>query len=222
MTLSNLTKTLLAASALTVLAAAPAAYAADAASAKPSNGNFASHVDGRRDRLRGDRIRGDRNRSDRLRGDRNRDRHIDRHADHNHDHLNFRDNRRTRTRFRNARRINRNYSPYRYNNRGRYNSPYRTRNSSAFYNPYRSHVGISFNFGSPRYSGYRWARSPYSLYNSSYGSYSGYQSSTVCRRVNRIAYHHGHEELISVKECSNPYSGTYIVQGSERVIDCRY
>jgi hypothetical protein len=36
------------------------------------------------------------------------------------------------------------------------------------------------------------------------------------------ANHHGHIELISVKECYNPWDGYYIIQGSERIVDCPY
>jgi len=36
------------------------------------------------------------------------------------------------------------------------------------------------------------------------------------------ANHHGHTELISVKECYNPWDGYYIIQGSERIEDCPY
>lgn len=161
--------------------------------------NDSRNLDSRRHDSRGHQNSRHSGHGERTRDRRNRDRHYsNRH---------------------NSRQYNRGYNTRVYN-RGYRNvfRPYR----SSYYTPYRSGLGISFNFGSPRYTGYRWASSPYSLYRTSFGSYGGYQSATICRRVNRLAYHHGHEELISVKECSNPWSGTYIVQGSERLINCRY
>ncbi len=87
---------------------------------------------------------------------------------------------------------------------------------------YRSNIGISFNLGSPGYSQYRWAPTAYSFYRPAYGRYNAYQRQTVCRRINIEGWHHGHRELVSVTECSNPWDGSYIVQGSERVIACRW
>ena len=216
----HLTKILLAASALTVLAAAPAVSAAPAVDTKLYSAKqttktvkLANRGD-RSDRNRGhrsNRHRGDRHRSHRHRSDRHRG---DRHRSHRSD-------RGYRHRDRHYRNRNRNRS-YRHNYRHRdYYRPYR-RNYTRHYSPYRSSVGISFNFGSPRYHGYRWAPAAYSFYRPTYGSYGYYQSNTVCRRITTEAWHHGHRELISVKECSNPWDGTYIVQGSERIIDCRW
>ena len=91
-----------------------------------------------------------------------------------------------------------------------------------FFTPYRSSIGINFGFGTPGFSQYRWARSPYSLYQSSYGSYGAYQSRTVCHRVTLQGWHRGHRVPISVKQCSNPWDGSYIVQGSERLLTSRW
>ncbi len=87
---------------------------------------------------------------------------------------------------------------------------------------YRSSIGINFSFGQPGYSRYRWASSPYSFYQPRYSSYWAYTATTYCERVLIEANHHGHRELISVKQCSNPYDGTYIIQGSEQIVNCTY
>ncbi len=228
----QLTKALLAACALTVLAAAPAAFAAPTVDNKlysakqvPNYIKTADHSDRRSDRSRehrGDRSRGhrsdrhhsDRHRSDRHRSDRHRgyrsDRHRSdrgRHYRRDRGHRNYRRDYRRRDHYRpNRRHVNRNYN----------------RQHNGYYTPYRSNVGISFNFGTPGYSRYRWSQNPYSFYRPTYGSYGYYQTSTTCRRVTVEAWHHGHSELVSVKQCSNPWDGTYIVQGSERVINCRW
>ena len=130
---------------------------------------------------------------------------------------------------------NNNYNGHRYNGHRRNHVQHRpvvrhhnvVRRSNhhrnrGFYTPYRSGLGISFSFGTPGYSRHRWVSSPYSLYNASYGGYGHYQTRTVCRRVNIDGWHHGHRELVSVEQCSNPWDGTYIVQGSERVVACRW
>jgi len=168
---------------------------------------------------RSDGHRGNRSRSHRGNRSRGHDSHRghNRRADRGHRSDRRRNNFRSDRRFRSNRGFSSRNRGYRFN-RG-YN---RHVNYNRGYTPYRSNVGISFNFGSPRYSGYRWAPTAYSFYQPSYGAYSAYQTSTVCRRITTEAYHHGHVELISVKQCSNPWDGTYIVQGSERVIDCRW
>ncbi len=194
-----ITKTLLAAGALTVLAAAPSAMAAPEKPIKQKTKKSQNYT----------KVASDK--SHKHKGDKHRHRQSDRSR-------NYRRNNHYRSRTRSYR--NRNtygdyYSPFRrisslsYGNRG-------------YYSPYRSNIGISFNFGSPGYSRYRWSHSPYSFYRSSYGSYGYYQTSTTCRRITVEGWHHGHRELVSVKQCSNPWDGTYIVQGSERVIDCRW
>lgn len=199
MTRHIITKTLLAAGALTVLAAAPSAMAAPEKPIKQKtkkSQSFTKVASDKSHKHRGNRTRG-------HRSDRNR----------NYRH---RDNYRSRTRSYRHRNYNRGYndvfrriSSLSYGNRG-------------YYSPYRSSVGISFNFGSPGYSRYRWSPSAYSFYRPTYGSYGHYQTSTTCRRVTVEGWHHGHRELVSVKQCSNPWDGTYIVQGSERAIDCRW
>lgn len=88
--------------------------------------------------------------------------------------------------------------------------------------PYQSHLGISLNFGnSARHSNRRWAPTAYSYYQPRYGHYANYQRRTQCRRVTLEAWRYGRPQLVSVKECSNPWSGTYIVQGSERLVQRR-
>lgn len=99
---------------------------------------------------------------------------------------------------------------------------HRSHNNRRAYKPYRSHLGINLSFGSPGYSSFRWAPTPYSFYNASYGGYNGYRSRTVCRRVNVEAWRFGNRELVSVEQCSNPWDGTYYVQGSERLIARRW
>jgi len=91
-----------------------------------------------------------------------------------------------------------------------------------FFTPYRSNLGISFSFGSPGYSRYRWSQSPFSLYRSRYGSFGAYQTRTICNRVTLDGRHYGRPALISVKQCSNPWDGTYIIQGSERLLTSRW
>lgn len=112
------------------------------------------------------------------------------------------------------RRQSRHYSPW--SNHGGWGTSNRHRSN------YTSHVGISFNFGNDGYSRRRWSSSPHAFYNSNYGSYSTYSNQTYCERVLVQARHHGHYETVSVKQCSNPWDGTYIIQGSERVVNCLY
>lgn len=226
----HLTKLLLAASALTVLAVAPAAsaapvtdnklYSSKKLAKKTTKTVKVAERGDRSDRNRGHRS--DRNRGDRSRSHRNRNYRSDRHRSHNHRSDRHRSNRnrghRSDRHYHAPRRVT-----YRHNTRHRnYYRPHRRHYTARHYSPYRSNIGISFNFGSPRYHGYRWSPAAYSFYQPSYGSYGYYQSKTVCQRITTEAWHHGHRELISVKQCSNPWDGTYIVQGSERIIDCRW
>ena len=219
----HLTKLLLAASALTVLAAAPAAYAAPAMETKlsstqkiakraaekaPNTVKLTQRSDrGDRSRNRGDRTRnrGDRsrNRGDRSRnrGDRSRNRGD---RSRNRGYRSNRNFRNDRNRGYNVR--HRNVRSYSRNNRRGFRSNYRPRN------------GISFSFGSPGYSAFRWAPAAHSFYRPSYGSYGYYQRRTVCQRVIVDGWHHGYRTPISVKQCSNPWNGSYIVQGSERLV----
>ncbi len=85
---------------------------------------------------------------------------------------------------------------------------------------YRSSLGISFIFGQPGYSRHRWAPSRYSFYQPGYMSYANYQATTQCQRVVIDGFHQGHAEQVSVLQCGNPYDGTYIVQGSEQIVQC--
>jgi len=230
----HLTKLLLAASALTVLAAAPAAYAAPAVDTKLNStqkiakraAETASHTvklaersdRGDRSRNRGDRSRnrGDRsrNRGDRSRnrGDRSRnrghrsDRHrSDRHRGDRHRSYRHRSDRHRSNRHRSNWNRGFNVRNFGHNRRG-----YRTN--------YRSNRGISFHFGTPGYSAFRWAPAAHSFYRPSYGSFGYYQRRTVCQRVIVDGWHNGYRVPVSVKQCSNPWDGSYIVQGSERLV----
>lgn len=209
---------LIAIGAVTALMSTSAAIAAPALTSKPVADSKASIYVKLADANEKSRRSQDRSNS----RDRSRNRDARRHSNRNH-RSDYR-NRDYRSDYRrNNRRLNRrihHYNSRHYSTPYRYTSPRRVRHVN--YSPYRSSLGISFNFGTPRYSGYRWAPAAYSFYQPSYGSYASYQTQTHCRRVTREAWHHGHRELISVKECSNPYSGTYIVQGSERVIACHH
>ncbi len=191
MTLSYLTKTLLAAGALSVLAAAPAAHAVENSSTKARFASTSAKVKARKGAIKNRVIRNNRSLRDNRRLGTTRS---------------LRDNRLIN----NTRNFRNNRSVVRVNNFG-FNSGFNsgfsrfgTSRFSSFGSPYRSALGISFNFGSPRYSGYRWGSSPFGFYNSSFGSFNRYKSSTYCHRVNRIGYHRGFEKLISVIECSNP------------------
>ncbi len=127
-----------------------------------------------------------------------------------------RDNRQVRRieQRRDQRHVNRHYVPP----RPVYTRPIRHNNQRVHSNPYRSNLGITFHFGSPGYSRHRWAPAAYSFYRPSYGHYAHYQQRTTCRRVTLEAWRYGHPQLVSVKQCSNPWDGTYIIQGSERLI----
>ena len=157
--------------------------------------------------------------SRRDRRDQRRDRHSRRDRNRRRDQWSRRNDRRTdRWEHRQNRRYRRHNNNYSYNNHGYnnygYNRGYRTN--------YRSNLGINFIFGSPGYSNYRWASDPYSFYQPGYWSYSNYRSSVNCQRITVEANHYDHIEIISVKQCYNPIDGYYIIQGSERIIDCIY
>jgi len=216
----SLRKTLLAAGALTVLAAAPAAMAAPAVSmATPVSAQTQTDVI-----LVADR---DRHRSHRS----HRSHRFDRGHRSHRSHRSTRGYKKHKSKYRSSGYRN---SGYKYSHKKHYKKHYKPykpyykhhkpnyKKHSNYYKPYKSRVGISFVFGNSGYSPYRWAPSNYGFYQSGYGSYDNYRSSTTCRRVNVEAWHHGHRELISVKQCSNPWDGTYVIQGSERVINCAY
>lgn len=101
-----------------------------------------------------------------------------------------------------------------------YNNYTRRYNSRGYHTRYRSSLGINFFFGLPNFSSYRWASTPYSFYQPGHWSYASYRSSVQCSRIMVEANHYDHIEIISVKECYNPLDGYYIIQGSERVVDC--
>lgn len=82
---------------------------------------------------------------------------------------------------------------------------------------YRSGLGISFSFGSPGYSSYRWAPSNYGFYRPGRISYASYTAGTRCDRVTVDGFHYGTLRPVSVTQCYNPWDGYYIVQGSERI-----
>ncbi len=121
-------------------------------------------------------------------------------------------------------RSSRSYVPYRGYSSSRYSSPWSSSRSRSGYHRtnYKSGLGISFSFGSPGYSRYRWSPSRYSNYQPAFGPYSHYTRQTTCRPILVQARHHGHYETVEVTQCSNPWDGTYIIQGSERVVNCLY
>ena len=82
---------------------------------------------------------------------------------------------------------------------------------------YRSGLGISFSFGSPGYSSYRWAPSNYGFYRPGRISYASYTAGTRCDRVIIDGFQYGTLRPVSVTQCYNPWDGYYIVQGSERI-----
>ncbi len=114
-------------------------------------------------------------------------------------------------------RNNRRYTNYGYNNNNYNNGYYGNRR---YRSSYRSALGINFIFGEPGYSYARWANSPYSFYRPGNWSYTRYRSSVQCQRILVEANHYDHIEVISVKECYSPNDGYYIIQGSERIVDC--
>ena len=156
----------------------------------------------RPDRHRRDHARQDRHRRDHARQDRHRRDHARRDR-HRRDHI--RRDRHRRDHVRHDR-----------------HRPHWSNRHNGYRSHYRSSIGINFTFGQPGYSRYRWASSPYSFYQPRYSSYSSYRSSTWCERIVIEANHRGHRELISVKQCSNPYDGTYMIQGSEQIVNCPY
>lgn len=164
--------------------------------------NRNNHRSDRRDRNRSDQHRSDRHRSDRQRHNSNRRR----------DHR-----RNTRSHSRN----HRYYGSHNRYNQG-HNYSYNRHRNNHYRTNYRSNLGINFFFGSPGYSSYRWASSPYSFYQPGNWSYSSYRSSTTCSRILVNANHYDHTEQVSVKQCYNPIDGYYIIQGSERVVNCAY
>ncbi len=223
MTLLSLTKTLLAAGALTVLAAAPAAHAVEKSSTKARFSNASAKFDARKSNVRNRVTRNNRSLTSTRGLTNNRSLTSTRSLTNNRGLTSNRRISNNRT-IGSTRNLRNNRSIVSVNNFG-LSSGFNTFGSSrfsSFGSPYRSAIGISFNFGSPSYSGYRWGSSPYGFYNSGFGSFSSYKRSTVCHRVNRIGYHHGFEKLISVIECKNPYSGTYFIKGSERLLDVYY
>lgn len=209
------------------------------ADSRDRRGDRADRRDRREDRSdRRDRREDRSDRRDRRddRSDR-RDRRNDRTT-----HRNHRDHRtNTRNRHRDTRNTrDRNRSTYRLNTYSLNNNRYRpsTRNYSrrvtdrrrhgystrhrGYQSNYRSRLGINFFFGTPGYSRYRWASSPYAFYRPSYTSYSAYRTRTSCERILVEANYRGHIELISVKECYNPWDGYYIIEGSERFVGNEY
>ena len=245
MTRHNLPKTLLAASAFLVLAAAaPAAMAAPAvkAKAKAVNKSAVTKVAALGDRNRANRsaLRNN-NRGTRTRGtnrttrsaarttNRNNNRSVARNVERNvsvnrsNNRSNLNVNRAVnRTVNRNRNNVVRNASVNRNNNfRSGFNNSRISIGSSSFggfRNNYRSSFGISFSFGSPGFSRYRWAPSSYGFYRPSYGSYRSYTASTFCDRVLLNGYQYGRGALISVVQCSNPWDGSYILQGTEQIV----
>lgn len=222
-----------------VAATAPAAFAADSPYSKLGErviSQAQSSNEGRRgtrsDRsTRGDRgarndrgtrsdrgTRGDRGARDRNRNARNdrgtrrqdRNRRTDRHRTRDYVHL--RNNRFDRY-DRRGRGYSSYYRPASYRNYRRGHG-YR---HNGYSSNYRSGLGISFSFGSPGYSSYRWAPSNYGFYRPGRVSYASYRNQTRCNRVVVDGFHYGTLRPVSVKQCYNPWDGYYIVQGSERI-----
>lgn len=198
MTRHLLTKTLLAAGAFSVLAAAPSAMAAQGNTIKAKVKKTQSVTKLANNKIRSTRIGTSRLGSTRLGTSR----------------LNT-----SRSLSRNNRLFNNRSNSLSFRTSSLLGSSFGRR---GFSSPYRSSIGINFNFGSSGLSRYRWSPSAYGFYSPSYGSYRSYQARTTCDRVTLDGYHYGRPALISVKECYNPWDGSYIVQGSERVIDSRW
>lgn len=199
--------------------AAPTAFAGDGAYSKVTDRVVKKVQSQRQDRgVRGNRgVRHERdarsNRGHRAdRGYRNTRHRSDRHRQRDYVHL--RDNRGYKSdRHRSRRGYSHHYRPasYHISRRGhgfRHNG-YRSN--------YRSGLGISFSFGSPGYSSYRWAPSNYGFYRPGRVSYASYRNQTRCDRVIVDGFHYGTLRPVSVKQCYNPWDGYYIVQGSERI-----
>jgi len=123
------------------------------------------------------RDRGNRGTRDRVRPDR-RTGSVDR--DRRHDRVD-RDRRRDRTertvvrrdRIRDNRRVHRDF---RRASTRHYRNDYRSPIRRSFHTPYRSGLGISFNFGTPGYSPYRWASSDYAFYRPGRISFANYRT----------------------------------------------
>lgn len=201
---------------------------------QPTRISDSRRPDSRSDSRRSDR--GDRSRSRDSRSDRSdRSRHSSRDRDRHDRHDSH--SRHSSSRYTSGRHDSRytgyrsssHRSPYSHSRSNRYtsyrpsyySSPYRS-SSNYHRTNYRSGLGISFSFGTPGYSSQRWAPSRYSFYQPAYGGYSAYSSQTTCRPVRVQALHHGHYETVEVTQCSNPWDGTYIIQGSERIVNCLY
>ncbi len=88
---------------------------------------------------------------------------------------------------------------------------------NGYSSPYRSNVGISFSFGSPGYSSYRWASARDAFYRPGRMSRASYSANTRCERVTVDGFQYGTMRPVSVTQCYNPWDGYYILQGSERV-----
>lgn len=197
--------------AVPALAATTVAPAVTAAIELPASKPLQKLAQSSGDYSRGDRSRGDRTR-DRNRGDRSRDR------SRNHDHVDRRLDRRVerrRDRARVERRIDRRVDR-------RVNRIVNDRHISRIHTPryrdnYRSNLGISFSFGNNGYSPYRWGVSDHGFYRPGRVSFASYVNQTRCQRIIVDGWHYGRLTPISVKQCYNPFDGTYIIQGSERL-----
>lgn len=220
----HLTKILLAASAMTVLAAAPAAYAAPVVDAKLNAAKSAKSSTKNTIKLaeRANRNRTTRNRTANRTRSVNRSSAVNRTAAVNRNRARTTNRTGLRTNVGGLR--NSGLSNRGFNNRGLSNRNIRSRvsfignNGRGFRTNYRSSLGISFGFGTPGFSAYRWAPTAYSFYRPSFGSFGYYQRSTVCHRIVVDGWYQGYRAPISVRQCSNPWVGSYIVQGSERLV----
>jgi hypothetical protein len=183
------------------------------------------HRSNRTQRVNNDRRRSTRRATNRThRANNNQRRNTRQNTSRTHSGNTYRNNRSQSRSNRHVRRDRRNNRNWQRQSRRSHN--YRPNRNTGWSNShngyrtnYRSSLGISFNFGQPGYSRYRWAPSRYSYYQPGYMSYSNYQSSTYCDRVLVDGFYNGYPELISVLQCSNPYDGTYIIQGSEQLVN---
>ncbi len=144
-----------------------------------------------------------------TRGTRNNERSRNRHRDYVH----LRNTRDYRTNRNTHRGYSTGYRPTSFGNYRRGNG-YR---HNGFNTNYRSGLGISFSFGSPGYSSYRWAPSNYGLYRPGRVSFASYRNRTRCDRVIVDGFQYGTLRPVSVTQCYNPWDGYYIIQGSERI-----
>lgn len=210
------------------IVAAPTAFAGDSAYTKASKRVVSKINTQRQDRgTRTDRSvrddRGTRNergtrRNDRgMRNDRGtRTRHTTRTRSNRHltrDYVNLRSPSRTSYSRHRSNGYLTNYRPASYSNYRRGNG-YR---HNGYNTNYRSGSGISFSFGSPGYSSYRWAPSNFGFYRPGRVSYASYRNQTRCDRVVVDGLQYGTIRPVSVKQCYNPWDGYYIVQGSEQI-----